>query len=188
MIAPSRSPARARPLTSFPGSSVPPGTSFTTRSVPESFHAIGDSFDPPRAQSPKPQAAKDRTPLRAYRVSSCSPPSTSSRPERSSAAAPSRAMPPVRPLAPRPIRPASSTTTDFLRRFRSVSSSSFRRFESLDRPAERLSLPRMTGYFGPEAQGIARTRIGKKKLSHCSPLLERGQHLKWNFNAHVGCV
>ncbi len=38
------SAARARPLTIFPGLTIPPGTSFTARSVPESDHEIGESW------------------------------------------------------------------------------------------------------------------------------------------------
>ena len=42
-----------------------------------------------------------------------SPARTSPKPGRSPAAVSARAMPPVRPLAPAPMRPASRTTTDF---------------------------------------------------------------------------
>ena len=57
-------PRRApRPLTSLPGSIVPPGTCLTARSVPESVQEIGESGKPPLRPISQTPEARDRNPL-----------------------------------------------------------------------------------------------------------------------------
>src|ERR1700686_1982735 len=109
MVAPNRCAACARPLTSFPGSAVPPGTSFTTPRVPESFHEMGESFFIfLRPNSQTPGKLKSHSILNTCRISA-KPSSTSPRPGKSPAADSARVIPPVCPLEPAPTQSASNT-------------------------------------------------------------------------------
>src|SRR5580700_471109 len=113
MDAPERSAARANPLISFPASAVPPPTSLTTRSLPESDQEIGESFQPPlRPISQAPGRCRSHSIPSSSSVPR-NPPKTSPSPGRSPAELSPRTMPPVFPLAPAPICSASNTPTLF---------------------------------------------------------------------------
>src|ERR1700681_1495412 len=108
-MAPARCAARARPLTSFPGLAVPPGTSLTTPSVPESLQEMGESFFIfLRPNSQTPGKLKSHSILNSCRISA-KPSSTSPRPGKSPAADSARVIPPVCPLEPAPTQSASNT-------------------------------------------------------------------------------
>ena len=113
MCTPKRSPARASWLTSFPGSTAPPATSLTTRSVAESDQEIGESLRPPlRPISQAPRRSRSQsTPSSA--IVPPKPPKTSPSPGRSPAELSARTIPPVLPLAPAPICSASNRLTRF---------------------------------------------------------------------------
>src|ERR1700688_3195392 len=109
MAAPNRCAACARPLTSFPGSAVPPGTSFTTPRVPESFQEMSESFfNFFRPSSHTPGKSKSHAIFNSRRISA-KPSSTSPRPGKSPAADSARVIPPVCPLEPAPTQSASNT-------------------------------------------------------------------------------
>src|SRR3984893_9263893 len=109
MAAPNRCAACAKPLTSFPGSTVPPGTSFTTPRVPESFHEIGESFSTlVRPSSQTRGKLKSQSIFNSCKISA-KPSSTSPNPGKSPAADSARVSPPVCPLEPAPTQSASNT-------------------------------------------------------------------------------
>src|ERR1700704_383611 len=110
MVAPDCCATCASPLTSFPGSMVPPGASFTTPRVPESFQEIGESFFMfLRPSSHTPGKLKSHSIFNSRRISA-KPSSTSPRPGKSPAADSASAIPPVYPLEPAPTQSASNTT------------------------------------------------------------------------------
>src|ERR1700737_1124504 len=110
MAAPNRCAACAKPLTSFPGSAVPPGTSFTTPRVPESFQEIGEFFFTfLRPSSHTPSKSKSHSIFNSRWISA-KPSSTSPRPGKSPAADSASVIPPVCPLEPAPTQSASNTT------------------------------------------------------------------------------
>ena len=83
-------------------------------SVPESSQGMGEFGRPClRAISHAPPSARSHSTLSERRIFG-KPASTSPRPGLSPAAVSPRTMPPVRPLAPWPMRPASKTATDKL--------------------------------------------------------------------------
>ena len=82
--------------------------------VPESSQAMGESARPCwRAISQAPPSERSHSHFERARIFG-KPASTSPRPGLSPAAVSPRTMPPVRPLAPWPMRPASKTATDNL--------------------------------------------------------------------------
>src|ERR1700693_3060900 len=109
MAAPNRCAACARPLTSFPGSAVPPGTSFTTPRVPESFQEMSESFfNFFRPSSHTPGKSKSHAIFNSRRISA-KPSSTSPTPVKPRPADSARVIPPVCPLEPAPTQSASNT-------------------------------------------------------------------------------
>src|SRR5580704_4906012 len=110
MTAPSRCDVCANPLSNFPGSTVPPGASFTTPRVPESFQEMGESFFTfLRASSHTPGNLRSHSIFNSCWIST-KPSSTSPRPGKSPAADSARVIPPVYPLEPAPTQSASNTT------------------------------------------------------------------------------
>src|ERR1700676_3174775 len=111
ICAPSASAERASPLTSFPGSPVPPGTSRTARRSPESVQAMGESGNPSfRPSSQTPGSARSQSSANSFTISE-SPASTSPNPGTSPAAVSDNVMPPVWPLEPAPTRQDSNRAT-----------------------------------------------------------------------------
>src|ERR1700730_1198551 len=109
ITAPDRWAACARPLTSFPGSTLPPGTSFTTPRVPESFQEMGESFLTfLRPSSHTPGKSKSHSIPNSCWISA-NPLRTPPRPGKSPAADSARVIPPVCPLEPAPTQSASNT-------------------------------------------------------------------------------
>src|SRR6202047_1978190 len=109
MAAPERCAACAQPLTSFPGSMLPPGTSCTTPRVPESFQEMGESFFTfLRPSSHTPGKVKSHSIFNSRWISG-KPSSTSPKPGQSPAADSARVTPAVCPLEPAPTQSASNT-------------------------------------------------------------------------------